>query len=302
MCLWCKFLAVVFATSLAVGQATTARAQGTTGPAIRDSNVGYIDPAIPGNFDRFRYDAAYQNTRPTRAEFFWAPGPPFGGGPTIPERSVDYQDILIYAERLVAPQTSLFLNVPVRFLNPELNPNTAGLVDISAGVKHALIYEDDLVASIQFRVFAPSGDFHRGLGNSHVSLEPALLIYKPLEAGWVAEAELRDWIPVGGGEFAGNIISYGIGLHYDQWYWGKWNVVPISEFIGWTALGGQVTAVDSSGVAAISEAAGNSIFNIKAGMRMKYSSNWDVYMGYGTPVTGDAWYRDTFRVELRLLR
>lgn len=302
MCHWIKFFLVVSTAALVIGQAAPARAQGTTGPAIRDSNVGYIEPAIPGNYWRFRYDAAYQNTRPTRAEFFWSPGPPNGGGPAIPERSVDYQDMLIYAERIFAPQTSAFLNIPVRFLNPELNPNTAGLVDISAGVKHALIYEEDLVTSLQFRVYAPSGDFHRGLGNGHVSLEPALLVYKPLRAGWVAEAELRDWIPVGGGDFAGNIISYGLGLHYDRLCLGNWNVVPITEFIGWTALGGKVTAVDSSGVPVIDGASGDTIFNVKAGMRMKYSANWDCYMGYGTPLTGDAWYRDTFRIELRLFR
>ena len=119
--------------------------QGTTAPAIRDSNVGYIDPAIPGDCLRFRYDAAYQNERPTRAEFFWAPGAPFGGGPNIPERSVDYQDFMLYGEYLVAPQTSVFANIPVRFLNPELNPNTAGLVDLSAGFKHAPIDEECLV-------------------------------------------------------------------------------------------------------------------------------------------------------------
>jgi hypothetical protein len=299
---WIKFFLAASAAALVIAQAPPARAQGTTGPAIRDSNVGYIDPAIPGNYWRLRFDAAYQNTRPTRAEFFWAPGPPNGGGPSIPERSVDYQDIQIYAERIFAPQTSGFLNIPVRFLNPELNPNTAGLVDINAGIKHALIYEEDLVTSLQFRVYAPSGDFHRGLGNSHVSLEPALLVYKPFLSGWTVEGELRDWIPVGGGTFAGNIISYGLGLHYDQLCLCNWNLVPIAEFIGWTALGGKVTAVDSSGVAAIGSASGDTIFNVKVGMRMKFTSAWDVYMGYGTPLTGDAWYQDTFRVELRLFR
>ena len=60
-------------------------AQGTTGPKIRDSNVGYIDPAIPGSFVRFQVDSVFDNVRPTRSEFFWAPGPPQGRGPSIPE-------------------------------------------------------------------------------------------------------------------------------------------------------------------------------------------------------------------------
>ncbi len=67
-------------------------AQGTTRPKIRDSNVGYIDPAIPGTFVRFQVDSAFNNVSPTRSEFFWSPGPPDGRGPSIPERSVDYVD------------------------------------------------------------------------------------------------------------------------------------------------------------------------------------------------------------------
>src|SRR5262245_11869568 len=170
------FLAAL-AAFLTFANPPTARAQGTTEPVIRDSNVGYIDPAIPGDIFRFRYDAAYQNTRPTRDEFFWPPGPPFGNGPNIPERSVDYQDVSAYLEYTFTSQVSAFVDVPVRFLNPELNPNTAGMADMNAGVKYAFIYSDDLVATFQFRTYAPTGAPRHGLGNGHASLEPALLVY-----------------------------------------------------------------------------------------------------------------------------
>ena len=45
---------------------------GDEGPSISDSNVGYIDPALPGNIVRFRYDNAHGNNRPTRGTFFYA--------------------------------------------------------------------------------------------------------------------------------------------------------------------------------------------------------------------------------------
>src|SRR4051794_41457846 len=86
-------------------------AQGTTPPRIRDSNVGYIDSAIPGSYLRFQVDSAFNNVRPTRDEFFWSPGPPQGRGPTLPERSVDYTDLYAQIETAVLPTTSLFVGV-----------------------------------------------------------------------------------------------------------------------------------------------------------------------------------------------
>lgn len=276
------------------------RAQGTTDPVIRDSNVGYIDAAIPGDILRFQFDAAYGINRPTRSEFFWSPGEPNGNGPDIPERSVDYQDLLVGIEKAFGERTSAFVNLPVRFLDPERNPNSAGLVDMNAGFKHALIYNEDLVATFQLRAYAPTGDVSRGRGNGHASLEPALLIYKPIWNGWVAEAEVRDWIPVDGEEFAGNIIRYGIGAHYDRFCCGNWQIVPIVEFIGWTALDGNVTTFDANDQPVIEDATGDTVVNVKAGMRFKYQDLGDVYMGYGNAISGDRWYEDTVRIELRL--
>ena len=63
-----------------------------------------------------------------------------------------------------------------------------------------------------------------------------------------------------------------------------------------------MTAVDPRGVAVVDDAAGETMVHIKAGLRLKYSANADFYMGYGRPLTGDSWYQDTFRVELRLFR
>ena len=45
-----RWRAALLAAVLAVG---SARGQGTSGPTVSDSSVGYIDPAIPGNIIRF---------------------------------------------------------------------------------------------------------------------------------------------------------------------------------------------------------------------------------------------------------
>lgn len=297
-----RCVAAIIASAILMSLLPTSvvRAQGTTGPVIRDSNVGYIDAAIPGDIFRFQFDAGYDLNRPTRSEFFWSPGEPRGRGPDIPERSVDYQDFLVGVEKTFGERTSAFVNLPFRLLDPELNPNTAGLLDLNAGFKHALIYKEDLVTSFQFRVYAPTGDADRGIGNGHASLEPAILIYKPLGNGWVAEAEVRDWIPVGGESFAGNIIRYGTGLHYDRICCRSWQLVPVAELVGWTALDGRVTNFDANDQPVVEDAAGETIVNVKVGTRLKYNDLGDIYMGYGNAITGDRWYEDTFRIELRL--
>src|SRR5947209_1743766 len=83
-----------------------ARAQGTSGPRVSDSSVGYIDPAIPGDILRFRFDASFHDTRPTRAEFLYPKGAPLGPGLPEPEPRVDFQEISAYFEMAASERLS----------------------------------------------------------------------------------------------------------------------------------------------------------------------------------------------------
>src|SRR5207253_4092031 len=138
-----------------------ADAQGTSGPRVSDSAVGYIDPAIPGNIFRFRFDAAYNDRRPTRAEFFYPKGGASGPGLPDPEPRVDYQELSAYLEIAASDRLSAFINVPVRFLNPELNADHTGFSDLDAGFKFAFLRDEDRVATFQFRTYASTGDAGR---------------------------------------------------------------------------------------------------------------------------------------------
>ena len=99
---WLGLAIVAGAWSILLDAPALLLAQASGEPVIRDTNVGYIDTAIPGNYLRLRYDDVFNNQRPTRDVFFWAPGGSFGPGPRIPESSVNYQDIGSYAEGLIA--------------------------------------------------------------------------------------------------------------------------------------------------------------------------------------------------------
>lgn len=269
----------------------------------RNSNVGYIDSTLPLSQFRLRYDAAYNNNRPTRAEYFYAKGRGIGPGLREPESQVDYQDVSAYLEVTARPRLSVFAEVPVRFLNPELNANHAGLADMNGGFKYAFVRTDDLIATFQLRAYAPTGNAHLGLGTRHVSLEPALLLYAPLSHRLTFEGELRYWAPIGGTDFAGDVIRYGAGLSYNLFENDRMRVSPVAEVVGWTVLGGKESVFNAAmpNKMLMRDAAGDTIVNLKLGVRTRLGENADFYVGWGRPLTGEHWYKDVLRLELRWL-
>jgi hypothetical protein len=291
-------LSVVLAAILAAPLA--APAQGLGEPTVKDSRDGYIDAAIPGSQFRLRFDAAYGDNRPNRAEFFYPKPAPRGPGLPDPEFRVDFQDLSAYLEAAATDRLSGFVEVPWRFLNPEVNADHNGVGDMNAGFKYAFLYDPTLVATFQFRTYVPTGDSHRGLGTDHVSLEPALLVWKPFTERFGLEGELRFWAPVGGTDFAGDVIRYGVGLHYDLPRVGNVVLSPVVTVVGWTVLGGKESFPTPSGLVAVDDAAGDTIVNLKLGVRAGLGRWGDAFVGYGRALTGDRWYEDTVRVEWRL--
>jgi hypothetical protein len=273
-----------------------------------ESNVGYIDSAIPLTQFKLLFEAAYDDNRPDRAEFFYAkcgcfrtaPAPftdPHAPGPRLTETSVDFQDVTGYLEYALNRRLSFFVNAPTRFLNPEQNANTAGFADMDAGFKLAMIACPDRYLTLQFRTYIPTGEASHGLGTDHVSLEPALLYWRRLTDRLYFEAEFRVWDSIGGTDFAGDIIRYGLGMSYDVYRCGNLRVAPVIEGVGWTVLDGK----ESTQLGQIQDASGDTIFNLKLGTRVWFGRGSSIYAGYGRALTGDVWYKDIFRVEYRLI-
>jgi hypothetical protein len=263
-----------------------------------DSAVGYIDNAIPSNVVRLRVDAAYRNNRATRAEFFYARGAPFGPGLPRPESTDDYQEISAYLEGKVRDDLSVFIEAPWRFLNPTINENQEGFGDLNTGFKWAFLSSEDQVTSFQFRVYAPTGDSTRGLGTNHVSLEPGLLCFNRLSDRLRLESELRLWIPAGGTSFAGTILRYGAGFSYGERRAHDWWFTPVVEFVGWTVFNGAEATTFTPPII-VEHAAGDTIINGKFGLRVGFGDRFDIYSGYGRALTGEVWYKDIWRSELR---
>lgn len=298
-----------FSDSLAFAPESSSIARGA-GEFAPTSDGGYIDAAIPMSQFRLRFDAAYDNNRPDRAEFFYAKCGCFNAldprvrapGPRQLESRVDYQEIRAYAEAALSDRFSAFLEVPVRFINPEQNPNETGFGDINFGVKYALIADPNHWLTFQFRTYVPTGDAERGMGTENTELEPGILWQMNPSDKMQVFAEVRDWIPIDGTDFAGNVLRYGIGASYRVIDGPSLRVAPVAELVGWTVLGGKQLAaarVGPNAVAATYDAEGDTIVNAKIGARIGFG-NSDLYVGYGRALTGEVWYKDIIRVEYRL--
>ncbi len=272
---------------------------------------------------------------------------PKARGPVQLPGKVDYQEVSSYFEYAVNDRFSAFVDVPFRDIdfdnlqedNPESeakrNPANApargsrffpepengrvdaaphtnfdGISDIQLGFKAALLADPDQYLTFQFRTFVPTGSAGRGLGTGHVSLEPGLLYFQRLTEQLTIQGQFMDWIPLDAGPGAGNILIYGLGVGYDVYHCGNLRITPITEFVGWTVLGGvesrfaPVVAAAPPGLDlplthGVNEADGDTIINAKVGVRTYFGRN-DVYIGWGHSLTGEHWYKDIARVEYRL--
>ena len=301
-----------------------------------DTGGTYIDLAIVQNQIRFRFDAASDNPFPDRAEFFYPKCGCFTGGngpgPALPESRVDYQELRADIEYVLFPGLSAFTELPIRFINPEVNENHTGLGDIRAGFKYALLEETDRFLTLQLRGYFPTGDGDKGLGTEHVSLEPGLLFQRN-DGRLRTFGEFRAWIPISSEKerfpnpapgstdplrnFAGTVLRYGLGASYDLYQqcctypcsdcgvchsYVKNRLSFVSELVGWTVLDGlkfrtsNPAAPTDAAFFTFDSAAGDTIVNLKLGLRWS-RPNDSFGVGYGFALTDEVWYQNIVRVE-----
>ena len=315
-------------------KAKTAPPPESSWPATDASMVGYIDNAVIGSEVRIRFDAAFNDQFPDRAEFVYgkcgcyrnpalptgvydpnAPGP----GPGIP-KNVNFQGLFFMGE--YAPKGShrfsAFVQVPFRWIQPQglaagpsgatvAFPNGAGISDVTAGLKFAMLASPKRYLTAQLTSYFPSGSAQQGLGTNHYSLEPALLYYQQFSHKFELEGELGGWLPIGGSAgvpttgsqgFAGNIFFYGIGPSYRLIEHDMFSLAPVVELVGWSVTGGFETCLTCT-VPPAASASGTNIVNLKLGARMSFHVRNSVYVGYGFPLTSADWYNNILRVEYR---
>jgi hypothetical protein len=302
-------------------------------PRSERSMIGYIENAIVGSQLRFRTEAGFNAEFPDRAEFFYAkcgcyqsnlagsglpaydpkaPGP----GPGVVTR-LNFQQLFFEGEYAFKGRVSLFVEVPVRWIQPTgFVPgfgsfgNQSGLGDVRAGFKAALFASSSRYLTFQLKGYFPSGDASKGLGTNHYSIEPAVLYYQALSQRLAVESEFGIWHPIGGSagvvsastsapeRFAGNVLFYGVGPSYELLSGERVRFAPVVEIVGWSVLGGfQTVWVSPTEIG--DPASGTNIVNIKIGGRLGLGAHNSFYIGYGRALTSAVWYTDTVRFEYR---
>jgi hypothetical protein len=280
---------------------------------------GYLDPVAPATMFRLRYDVASNNAYPDRGEYFYAKCgcyrqagiDPNAAGPGGINTSVDFQEIRGYFEYAFNRRFSMFGELPVRFVDYDSQPGlpafstTSGFADMNVGFKYALIAEPDEYLTFQVRAYLPTGQSEEGLGTDHVSIEPSLLYYRRLSQKWLFQGQFSEFSPIGGSDFASDVLQYGAGLSYILHQGRKTTIMPTIEVVGWTFLNGQ----KFSPIYGQSSASGDTIVNVKPGVRIGLGDapgpammqKHSVYAGFGVPVTNEQFYGDIFRLEYRIL-
>jgi len=288
-------------------------------PRMAGSSTGYIDEAIVGSEIRFRFDADFDLRNPDRAEFFYAkcgcyrngspPVDPNAPGPGPSQaKNVNLQELQLHLEYAPNRRISILVETPVRFIQftPVSSsgnlPSHAGMGDVRAGFKFAVLAGESRYLTFQFRTYFPSGDSFRGLGTDHYSVEPTLLYYQRFGERLAVSGEFGDWHPIGGSSgiplttqngFAGDILIWGLGAGYDVIKNEDYRVTPVVEFVGWSILSGLVTDT------ATKSTSGITIANVKIGARLSVGAHNSLYAGYGHELTPTSWYSNIIRFEYR---
>lgn len=297
----------------------------------RPSYVGYIDDSSISSKVRLRYDLAYDNPTPDRAEFIYAkcgcyadpalsgtavfdpdaPGPQPGTA-----NDVNFRELLFLGEFATSERLSVFAELPIRTVSPQgfIGGGTGfddatGIGDIRAGVKFGLAGDDMYNLVGQVKAFFPTGDAGDGLGTDHFSLEPAVLYGRQLSERANIETQFGFWIPFGGaapqlvaedGHFSSTVFTWGVGPSFDAVHTDKVRLAPIVELVGWSVLGGNASIDNGSGGLDLVEGdEGANIVNIKFGARVYWNDRGSFYIGYGKALTDAKWYDDILRFEYR---
>jgi hypothetical protein len=259
-----------------------------------------IDITQPfGNF-LLRADAAYNLTKPDRAEFFWARP---GRGPVLPETGVAYQDFHFRMEN-GGDAFSLATDIPIRLLNPDVNGNNGGIGDIQLVQKTRLMNGERWQMTQILRTIFNSGNARKGLGTGHVAMEPGLLCrFKWSELTYL-HSELLIRFPIGGDPmYSAPAWTWGLGMSTVWYETDTIALIPTLEFVNIWIIDGQVTPI---GAVAPVDVRGDGIFNLGPGLRMVWDTGGDLgVVEFGgnamLAVGSDGWYDALVRFDMRFV-
>lgn len=258
-----------------------------------------IDSATPQNMKGIQFGLDYGRRYVDRAEIYWRRIG--GGGPPAAEESAKAQEARIMLEN-GGEKFSVTTIVPFRAIDPVVNPNHAGLSDMSVTTKTVLLDGSKLQLTQIFRSIFNTGAASSGLGSGHISFEPGMLARYKLRPQTELHYSLTYLFPVGSDPIAsGQALKWGIGGVHTTIDTDNLALLSTLELTGWNILNGTETPpwslvpLSSDGV---------DIINLTTGSRWVYDNGSDLGLfefGIATtlPLTSDQWYDASLMFDFR---
>jgi hypothetical protein len=272
----------------------------------------FVDTVRPATQLRLRGDFADHYAFPDKAEYFWAQenkkgsrfpgaspaGTLMGGAKAPGSPSLNYDEGFLYMET-AKDSFSFFTELSYRNVEPILYPGASGFGDLNLGTKSMLIDCELLQFTFQFKTFLPTGNFTKGLGTGHVSLEPSLLTSVKITPVTYFQAQTAFWFPLGGDQsFEGPVFHYHLSLNQLLCNCGKdIQLIGTVELSGYDLAGGAYTS-PLTGLP-LSAKTVSDIVNIGPGIRLSICNKIDIGAGGAFAVSRDHMAQDLGRVEFR---
>jgi hypothetical protein len=285
----------------------------------------FVDSARPVTQTRIRWDYGENLIFPDRNEYFWAragsnQGNAGGGvngvvqqvrqsakiqGPDKVPLSVDYHEVSIYNE-VGNNGFSAFGDFSFRGQAVDnadgTKFSTFGFGDLMIGTKSLFLDCELLQMAFQFKTFIPTGNFSKGLGTAHVSLEPSLLVTLRLSPVTYFQGQLSQWIPIAGNQDqAGALIHCHVAFNHLLYKSSKCQLISTAEFNTWKFQDGLYTqGVLGTNTALGVPSSGDTYASAGPGLRLQFCDNIDFGVGTAFALTSQHWAQQVVRTEFRL--
>ena len=262
----------------------------------------FQDAARPVTQLNLGYDNVWNYPFPDKAEYLFARADGHGKGPKPlgpgSGHDVSYRDLMMYSE-VGIDRFSASFEIPYLQVSPDNYPGASGMGDLVIGTKSMLLDCELMQFTFGFKTMVPTGDFTKGLGTGHVSLEPSLIAAIKLAPETYLQTQLAYRFPLGGdGAYQGPVLHYHIALNQQLWSCGNGiKVIGTVELNGYEILGGAYTDTDT-GMTLSAKDIGD-IVNIGPGVRLVFCDKIDFGIGSAFNFTsssmGDEYLKVAFR-------
>ena len=170
---------------------------------------------------------------------------------------------------------------------------------MNAGFKALVLDCELLQVALQMTTYVPTGDFTKGLGTGHVSLEPALLFSLKLDDDQYLQGAVKEWVPIGGDpSYEGCILLHQLSYNRVLWRFGPdVMLVGTVEYNGWTFQSGMYTDPLLGGMR---KSDGDTYIALGPGGRLFFGDRFDLGIGSNFALTSQHFADQLFRTEFRI--